>query len=150
MVFRFDAIGFILGLCDGAAELDDPLCRRQTVEFRAGADDLVHRYRARQHRLSIHRRFRSRICPQGRFFATSTCGAIAAAGIFGIAKSLRIVAGAIGIALRVFRKSDVVTSPDRVDRDISTTTIFVGVQVAAVSVGIYLGENAGDEDGHSD
>jgi uncharacterized oligopeptide transporter (OPT) family protein len=94
------------------------------VEFRAGAGDLS----IPISNMSAGQIFRDSV----RFVGV---GAIAAAGIFGIAKSLRIVAGAIAIALPVFRKSDVVTSPERVDRDIST---FVGVQVAAVSVGVYL------------
>jgi len=44
-------------------------------------------------------------------------GAIATAGIFGIVRSLRIVAGSFGIALRVFRKSEAATQ-ERTDRDI--------------------------------
>ena len=35
-------------------------------------------------------------------------GAIATAGIFGIVKSLRIVAGSFGIALRVFRQGEAI------------------------------------------
>lgn len=55
MVFRFDAIGSILGL----GYLMGPrssmiLCAGgHIVEFRAGADDLVHRHPARQYRLSV-------------------------------------------------------------------------------------------------
>ncbi len=45
-------------------------------------------------------------------------GAIATAGIFGIVKSLRVVAGSFGIALRTFRKSEI-AAPERTDRDMS-------------------------------
>src|ERR1017187_8628844 len=66
-------------------------------------------------------------------------GAIATAGIFGIVKSLRIVAGSFGIALRVFHKSEVV-APERTDRDTSMIAIFLGVTLSAVGVGVYLAQ----------
>jgi len=44
-------------------------------------------------------------------------GAIATAGIFGILKSLRIVAGSFGVALRAFRRGEAETG-ERTDRDI--------------------------------
>jgi len=65
-------------------------------------------------------------------------GAIATAGIFGIIKSLRVVAGAFGIALRVFRHGEA-TQPERTDRDISMTAIFAGVVIGAVGVAALLG-----------
>jgi putative OPT family oligopeptide transporter len=65
-------------------------------------------------------------------------GAIAAAGIFGIVKSLRVVAGSFGIALRVFRKGEV-AAPERTDRDISMTTILAGVVIGAIGVALLLG-----------
>lgn len=65
-------------------------------------------------------------------------GAIATAGIFGIVKSLKIVAGSFGIALRTFRKVDVV-APERTDRDISMVSIFLGVMVSAIALGLFLG-----------
>jgi putative OPT family oligopeptide transporter len=69
-------------------------------------------------------------------------GAIATAGIFGIIKSLRIVAGSFGIALRVFHKGETAL-PERTDRDISITTILLGVVLGAVGVAILLGHLAG-------
>jgi putative OPT family oligopeptide transporter len=66
-------------------------------------------------------------------------GAIATAGIFGIVKSLRIVAGSFGIALRVFRKAEV-AAPERTDRDISMIAIFLGVTLSAIGVGVYLAQ----------
>lgn len=65
-------------------------------------------------------------------------GAIATAGIFGIIKSLRVVAGSFGIALRTFRKGEAVTA-ERTDRDISMTTILLGVIVSAIALAILLG-----------
>jgi putative OPT family oligopeptide transporter len=68
-------------------------------------------------------------------------GAIATAGIFGIVKSLRIVAGSFGIALRVFRKSETVTL-ERTDRDIPMISIFLGVVLGAIGVAMLLGHLA--------
>src|SRR5689334_8523119 len=68
-------------------------------------------------------------------------GAIATAGIFGIVKSLRIVAGSFAIALRVFRKSEAVTQ-ERTDRDIPMISIFLGVVIGAIGVALLLGHLA--------
>ncbi len=65
-------------------------------------------------------------------------GAIATAGIFGIVKSMRVVASSFGIALRVFRKGEV-AAPERTDRDISMTTILAGVVIGAIGVALLLG-----------
>jgi putative OPT family oligopeptide transporter len=64
-------------------------------------------------------------------------GAIATAGIFGIVKSLRIVAGSFGIALKAFRAGDA-ASGERTDLDISVMAILVGVVVTAVAAGIFF------------
>jgi putative OPT family oligopeptide transporter len=65
-------------------------------------------------------------------------GAIATAGIFGILKSLRIVAGSFGIALRVFRKGESAVG-ERTDRDVSITTILLGIVLSAIGVAAFLG-----------
>jgi putative OPT family oligopeptide transporter len=65
-------------------------------------------------------------------------GAIATAGIFGIIKSLKIVVGSFGIALRVFRHGDS-TTLERTDRDLSMTAIFLGVVLGALGVAVFLG-----------
>src|SRR5579864_2315790 len=65
-------------------------------------------------------------------------GAIATAGIFGILKSMRIVAGSFGVALRAFRGGEA-TSGERTDRDISVMAILLGVIVSAVGVAFFLG-----------
>ncbi|HEV3202068.1 MAG TPA: oligopeptide transporter, OPT family [Bryobacteraceae bacterium] len=68
-------------------------------------------------------------------------GAIATAGIFGILKSMRIVASSFGVALRAFRRGDggAVAEPERTDRDISIMSILVGIVISAIAVGIFLG-----------
>ena len=53
-------------------------------------------------------------------------GAIATAGIFGILKSLRVVAGSFSIAARTFRQGEA-GGQERTDRDLPVMTILVGV-----------------------
>jgi len=67
-------------------------------------------------------------------------GAIATAGIFGILKSLGIVAGSFGVALKAFRHGDEGAVREvRTDRDIPVMSMLVGVVISAVAVGIFLG-----------
>ena len=65
-------------------------------------------------------------------------GAIATAGIFGILKSLKIVAGSFSIAAKAFRSGDAAAG-DRTDRDISVKAILVGTILATVVVGVFFG-----------
>jgi putative OPT family oligopeptide transporter len=64
-------------------------------------------------------------------------GAIATAGIFGIVKSLRIVADSFGVALKAFRGG--AASGERTDRDLPIVTILLGVVLSALAIGIFLG-----------
>jgi putative OPT family oligopeptide transporter len=64
-------------------------------------------------------------------------GAIATAGIFGILKSLRIVAGSFSIAARAFRHGEG-EGLVRTDRDISVATLLGGVAVSALAAGIFF------------
>jgi putative OPT family oligopeptide transporter len=64
-------------------------------------------------------------------------GAIATAGIFGILKSLRIVAGSFGIAARALRAGGG-QGLERTDRDISIVAILLGVVVSAIAVAAFL------------
>ena len=71
-------------------------------------------------------------------------GAIATAGIFGILKSMRVVAGSFAIAARAFRQGPQPQDPNpdgfaRTDRDISVLAILIGVIISAVGVAILLG-----------
>ena len=65
-------------------------------------------------------------------------GAIATAGIFGIIKSLKIVAGSFSIAARAFRHGEA-EGLERTDRDMAIMKILVGVVVSTVAVAIFLG-----------
>jgi len=64
-------------------------------------------------------------------------GAIATAGIFGIVKSIRIVASSFGVALKAFRVGEA-ASGDRTDRDMPIVTILIGVVLSAVGIAILL------------
>jgi putative OPT family oligopeptide transporter len=64
-------------------------------------------------------------------------GAIATAGIFGIIKSLRIVAASFTIAARAFRHGE--TSGERTDRDIPVMAQLAGVIIASVGVAVFFG-----------
>ena len=64
-------------------------------------------------------------------------GAIATAGIFGIVKSLRIVADSFGVALKAFRVGKS-ASGERTDRDLPIVTILLGVVVSALAIGVFL------------
>src|SRR5262249_11032033 len=65
-------------------------------------------------------------------------GAIAAAGIFGIVKSLRVVVGSFSIAARAFRHGEG-EGLERTDRDIAIVRILVGVVVSTLAVAVFLG-----------
>jgi len=69
-------------------------------------------------------------------------GAIATAGIFGVIKSLRVIAGSFSIALRAFqpRSAHTETAAEfvRTDRDISMPTILLGIILSALAVAIFF------------
>jgi putative OPT family oligopeptide transporter len=64
-------------------------------------------------------------------------GAIATAGIFGILKSLRIVAGSFSIAARAFRHGED-SGLERTDRDIPATTMLLGIVLSTLAAGIFF------------
>src|SRR6185369_17788202 len=64
-------------------------------------------------------------------------GAIATAGIFGILKSMKVVAGSFGVALKAFRTGEA-AGIERTDRDVSVMSILIGVIVSAICVAIFL------------
>ena len=63
-------------------------------------------------------------------------GAIATAGIFGILKSLRIIAGSFSIAARTFRHGEA-AAPARTDRDIPIVAILGGVLLSTLAAGVF-------------
>jgi len=64
-------------------------------------------------------------------------GAIATAGIVGVVKSLRVIAGSFGIALRAFHHSETDQSV-RTDRDIPILSILLGVIAGAIAVATFF------------
>jgi putative OPT family oligopeptide transporter len=66
-------------------------------------------------------------------------GAIATAGIFGIVKSLRIVAGSFAIAAKAFRGGGGAASTERTDRDVPVMAILLGTIVSAIAVAAFFG-----------
>jgi putative OPT family oligopeptide transporter len=64
-------------------------------------------------------------------------GAIATAGIFGIIKSLRVVAGSFAIAARAFKGGDAVAL-ERTDRDIPLMAMLAGVVVSALAAALFF------------
>ncbi|MGO9125557.1 MAG: OPT/YSL family transporter, partial [Terriglobales bacterium] len=66
-------------------------------------------------------------------------GAIASAGLVGILKSLRVVAGSFRIALHAFRHGEA-PQMERTDRDIPILTILFGVVLGAIGVAAFFGQ----------
>ncbi|MFB3827879.1 MAG: OPT family oligopeptide transporter, partial [Bryobacteraceae bacterium] len=146
MVFNFDAIAFILGLgyvmglrssmilCAGGVLSNFVLV---PVVWMIGSHmpDAVYPASIPIAKMDASQIFRNYV----RFIGV---GAIATAGIFGIIKSLRVVAGSFGIALRTFRRGEA-HAEIRTDRDIPVTAILIGVMLCALAVGVFLGNLAG-------
>ena len=142
MVFSFDALGFILGLgyvmglrssmllCAGGV-LSNFVLVPLIWFIGSHLDSAVYPAVIPISKMAAVQIYRNYV----RFIGV---GAIATAGIFGIIKSLRIVAGSFGIALRVFRRGEVAT-PERTDRDIPMIAIFLGVVIGAIGVAALLG-----------
>ncbi|HXK12643.1 MAG TPA: oligopeptide transporter, OPT family [Vicinamibacteria bacterium] len=63
-------------------------------------------------------------------------GAIATAGIFGILKSLRIIAGSFSIAARTFRQGEA-RGQERTDRDLPIVTVLAGVVLSTLAAGVF-------------
>ena len=66
-------------------------------------------------------------------------GAIATAGILGVIKSLRVIAGSFSIALHAFhgKAGDV---QERTDRDVPMISILIGILLTALAVAIFFGK----------
>ncbi len=69
-------------------------------------------------------------------------GAIATAGIFGIVKSLKVVAGSFAIAVRAFRQG-AGAHEERTDRDLPVVRLLAGVLCAALCAGVFFQSVAG-------
>jgi putative OPT family oligopeptide transporter len=144
MVFNFDAIGFILGLgyimglriamifCAGGVLVNFVLVpaiwfigsHMGDVTVYPGTIPISHMTAAEIYRFYV------------RYIGV---GAIAAAGLVGILKSLRVVAGSFGIALHAFRHGEA-PHMERTDRDIPIIAILLGVVVGAIAVAVFYGQ----------
>ncbi|MGB8885503.1 MAG: oligopeptide transporter, OPT family [Candidatus Korobacteraceae bacterium] len=144
MVFNFDAIGFILGLgyimglriamifCAGGVLVNFVLVpmiwffgsHMGNIAVYPASVPISHMTAA-----DIYRNY-------VRFIGV---GAIAAAGLVGILKSLRVVAGSFGIALHAFRHGEA-PHTERTDRDIPIMGILLGVIVSAIAVAVFFGQ----------
>ncbi len=145
LVVSFDAIGFILGLgyvmglrsslilCAGGV-LSNFVLVPLIWQIGSTLPDAVYPATIPISQMTAAAIFRGYV----RFIGV---GAIATAGIFGILKSLKIVARSFGVALRAFRRGEG-GGFERTDRDISVMTILVGVAVGALAIGIFLGNLA--------
>jgi putative OPT family oligopeptide transporter len=146
MVFNFDAIGFILGLgyvmglrsslilCAGGVLSNLVLVPLIWMIGSHISGSAVYPAQIPIAQMTATEIFRGYV----RFVGV---GAIATAGIFGILKSMRIVAGSFGIALRAFRRGE--TQGERTDRDISVMAILLGVIASAIAVAAFLANLSG-------
>jgi putative OPT family oligopeptide transporter len=142
MVFNFDAVGFILGLgyvmglrsalvfCAGGVLSNFVLVpliwffgSHMNAPVYPGTTPI-----SGMTALEIYRNY-------VRFIGV---GAIATAGIVGVLKSLRVIAGSFGIALHAFRHGEAADT-ERTDRDVPILSILLGVIVSAICVAIFFG-----------
>jgi putative OPT family oligopeptide transporter len=142
MVFKFDAIGFILGLgyvmglrssmilCAGGV-LSNFVLVPMIWFIGSHIDTSVYPAIMPVSKMNAVDIFRNYV----RFIGV---GAIATAGIVGIIKSLRVVAGSFGIALRTFRRGEVAQA-ERTDRDLPVVYLLLGVVLAAIGVAAFFG-----------
>ncbi len=142
MVFSFDAIGFILGLgyviglrsslilCAGGV-LSNFVLVPLIWFVGSHLDSAVYPAAIPIAKMTAVQIYRNYV----RFIGV---GAIATAGIFGIVRSLRIVAGSFKIAMRVFRKGEAPRT-ERTDHDMSMVSILAGVVLGAIGVAVLLG-----------
>jgi len=144
MVFDFDAIGFILGLgyimglriamifCAGGVLVNFVLV--PVIWFLGShmGDVTVYPATIPISHMTATEIYRNYV----RFIGV---GAIAAAGLVGILKSLRVVAGSFGIALHAFRHGEA-PHMERTDRDIPIMAILLGVVVGAIAVAVFYGQ----------
>ncbi len=143
MVLRFDAIGFILGLgyvmglrasmllCAGGALSNLVLVPLIWFLGRNFPDVVVYPAAVPIAKMTGAEIFRGYV----RFMGV---GAIATAGIFGIVKSLKIVAGSFSIAAKAFRHGEG-EGQERTDRDLAIVRILIGVVVSTVAIAVFLG-----------
>jgi putative OPT family oligopeptide transporter len=141
MVFNFDAIGFIMGLgyvmglrsslvfCAGGV-LANFVLVPAIWYFGSHLDVALYPATVPIAQMTAAEILRSYV----RFIGV---GAIATAGIIGILKSLRVVAGSFGIALHAFRHGEAAAT-ERTDRDIPILSLLLGVVVSSLAVAMFF------------
>ncbi len=144
MVFNFDAVGFILGLgyvmglrvalifCAGGVMVNFALVPLIWFVGSHMGDITVYPASIPISHMTAADIYRNYV----RFIGV---GAIASAGLVGILKSLRVVAGSFSIALRAFRHGEA-AQMERTDRDIPVMTILLGIVLGAIGVAIFFGQ----------
>jgi putative OPT family oligopeptide transporter len=146
MVFNFEAIGFILGLgyvmglpsamvfCAGGVLANFVLV--PLIWFLGNHVDMV------VYPGTMHVSAMTAAQIYSSYVRYIGVGAIATAGIFGVIKSLRVIAGSFSIALRAFhpRSASTETAAElvRTDRDISMPAILLGIVLSALAVAIFF------------
>ncbi|MFN8010354.1 MAG: oligopeptide transporter, OPT family [Holophagaceae bacterium] len=143
VVLRFDAVGFILGLgyvmglrssmilCAGGILSNLVLVPLIWMIGRNFPEMAIYPAKLPIAAMTAEQIFRSYVRLVG-------VGAIATAGIFGILKSLRIVAGSFAIAAKAFKGGEA-HGPERTDRDISVMSMLVGTVVTALCMAVFFG-----------
>ena len=143
VVCRFDAIAFILGLgyvmglrssmilCAGGV-LSNFILVPLIYHLGSHAPDLIPPGTKAISAMSADNIFRGYV----RFIGV---GAIATAGIFGILKSLKVVMGSFGIAIKAFRHGEGHIELERTDRDISIMTMLIGTVVTSLLAAVFFG-----------
>ena len=143
VVCRFDAVAFILGLgyvmglrssmilCAGGVLSNFVLV---PLIFYLGSHfpDVVPPGAKAISAMSANEIFRGYV----RFIGV---GAIATAGIFGILKSLKVVIGSFGIAIKAFRHGEGHVELERTDRDISIMTMLIAAVVTSLLAAVFFG-----------
>jgi putative OPT family oligopeptide transporter len=144
MVFNFDAVSFILGLgyimglrialifCAGGVLVNFVLVPVIWFIGSHMGDVTVYPAAIPISHMTATEIYRSYV----RFIGV---GAIATAGLVGILKSLRVVAGSFGIALHAFRHGEA-PQMERTDRDIPIIAILLGAIISALAVAIFFGQ----------
>jgi len=144
MVFNFDAVGFILGLgyvmglrvalifCAGGVLVNFVLVPLIWFVGTHMGDVTVYPATISISHMTAADIYRHYV----RFIGV---GAIASAGLVGILKSLRVIAGSFGIALHAFRHGET-PQMERTDRDIPVLTLLLGVVLGAIGVAGFFGQ----------
>ena len=144
MVFNFDAVSFILGLgyvmglrvamifCAGGVLVNFVLVPMIWFVGSHMGDATVYPATIPISHMAASDIYRNYV----RFIGV---GAIASAGLVGIIKSLRVVAGSFGIALHAFNHGEA-PRVERTDRDIPILTILLGIVLGAIAVAVFFGQ----------